>query len=322
MNMTQIEAFLAVADELHFGRAAERLGLSQPRVSRLISALEREVGGTLAERTTRQVRLTPLGARLRDEWQPAYERLREALAEARATARQPDGTLRLGFTQTTGGAALTHLVAAFEARYPGCQVTLREVGLGDPYRGLRRGEIDVLIDWLAVSDPDLTAGPTIERQHRALAVATGHPLARQVSVSAEVLADYETVRPPSQPRALYDAIIPPVTPSGRPVCRSRPVHSLHETLALVAAGSVVHPTVASLSLARRSDVTLVPITDLPSLPLGLIWCTAHENARIRALAAVASGLGPLRLRTAPVDSGERGQGQDAADHRRQPADHK
>ena len=308
MNMTQVEAFLALAEELHFGRAASRLGLSQPRVSRLISALEREVGGTLAERSTRQVRLTPLGARLRDEWQPAYDRLHGALAEARAAARQPAGTLRLGFTLTTGGAALTRLVAAFGARYPGCQVTLDEVGLRDPYQPLRLGKVDVLVDWLAVDDPDLTAGPSIDRQQRALAVASGHPLARQASVSAEVLGDYETVRPPLQPRALYDAIIPPVTPSGRPVCRVRPVRGLHETLALVAAGRVVHPTVASLPLARRSDITLVPITDLPVLPLGLIWCTAHENARIRALAAVAAGLGPRPPARPAVDAGPRGLG--------------
>jgi hypothetical protein len=66
--------------------------------------------------------------------------------------------------------------------------------------------------------------------------------------------------------------------------------SFHEALALVAAGEAIHPTVASLALARRDDITLVPMTGLPALRLGLIWCTAHENARIRNLAVLAASL--------------------------------
>jgi DNA-binding transcriptional LysR family regulator len=72
MDMQQVEAFLAVADELHFGRAAEQLVLSRPRVSRLIASLEREVGGTLFDRTSRRVRLTPLGARFLGQLRPGW----------------------------------------------------------------------------------------------------------------------------------------------------------------------------------------------------------------------------------------------------------
>src|SRR5512132_1935602 len=110
--MAQAEAFLAVAEELHFGRAAERLHVSQPRVSRVIAALEREVGGVLFERTSRRVRLTPLGSRLRAGWQLGFAQIRAALDDARAAARQPAGVLRIGFTSTTGGDALTDLVRA------------------------------------------------------------------------------------------------------------------------------------------------------------------------------------------------------------------
>ncbi|HVT68961.1 MAG TPA: LysR family transcriptional regulator, partial [Trebonia sp.] len=251
MDLTQVRAFLVLADELHFGRAAERTGLSQPRVSRLIAALEREAGGALFDRTTRRVRLTPLGTALRDRWQPAYVQLLAALDEARAAARQPAGLLRIGFTLTTGGTALTRLVRAFTAAYPGCEVQLLEMDLHDLYGPLRRGEIDVLINWLAVDEPDLTAGPAIEHRARALAVSRDHPLARRGTASAEDLADYETVYAP--PGALFDAISPPRTPAGRPVRRTHPVGGLHETLALVATGAVVHPTVAGLPLAQRSD---------------------------------------------------------------------
>ncbi len=288
MDVQQVEAFLAVADELHFGRAAERLVQSRPRVSKLIASLEREVGGALFDRTSRRVRLTPLGTRFRDQLRPGYAQMLAALADARAAATQASGVLRVGFTVTTGGEALTRLVTVFGSVRPGCQVILKEVSIGDPYAPLRRDEIDVLVNWLAVDEPDLTAGPVIDRCDRVLAVAAGHSLAAGPPVTAEDLADLEMAWvPPSVPTALYDALIPPRTPSGRPVRRTQQVEGLHHTLALVASGRMVHLTVASLPLAQRADITLIPITGLPPLPLGLIWCTTHENARIRALAQTA-----------------------------------
>ena len=304
MDMTQVQAFLALADELHFGRAAERVGLSQPRVSRLIAALEREVGGALFDRTTRRVRLTPLGTRLRDGWRPAYGQLLATLEEARAAARQTAGTLRVGFALTTGGTALTRLVRAFTAAHADCGVDLREADLRDLYGALRRDEVDVLICWLAVDEPDLTAGPVIEYRARALAVSRDHPLAGRGSVSADEMADYEM--PWASPGALFDAIVPPRTPSGRPVRRTRVVVGLHETLALVASGQIVHPTVAGFPLAQRSDITLIPITGLPPMELGPIWCTAHANGRIRALADIAAAAGPGPPASA-ADHGSRGR---------------
>jgi DNA-binding transcriptional LysR family regulator len=294
MDVEQVEAFLAVADELHFGRAAERIVRSRPRVSRLIASLEREVGGALFDRTSRRVRLTPLGTRFRDQLRPGYAQMQAALADARATATQASGVLRIGFTVTTGGEALTRLVTVFGSAHPDCQVNLREVGIADPYAGLRSDEIDVLVNWLAVDEPDLTAGPVIDRRDRALAVAVGHPLAGSPQVTAEDLAGLEMAwvppSPPTLPAALYDALLPPQTPSGRPIRRTHRVQGLHHTLALVASGRIVHLTVASLPLAQRADITLLPIAGLPPLPLGLIWCTAHENARIRALAQAAATL--------------------------------
>lgn len=91
------------------------------------------------------------------------------------------------------------------------------------------------------------------------------------------------------PRALADAILPPRTPSGRPIPREGPeTDSPAEILAQVAAGQFVRPSVAGVSRWHgRDDITLLPIADLPPLPLGLIWVASRENARIRALAETA-----------------------------------
>ena len=83
MDIAEIEVFLVLAEELHFGRTAERLHMPQPRVSRLISAPEHRIGGALFERTSRRVRLTPLGRRLLGQLQPVYGQLVAALEDAR-----------------------------------------------------------------------------------------------------------------------------------------------------------------------------------------------------------------------------------------------
>ena len=89
--------------------------------SRLIASLEREIGGTLFDRTSRRVRLTPLGTRFRDQLRPGYAQLQAALAAARSEASRASGTLRVGITVTTGGEAVTRLVAAFQDAQPGCE---------------------------------------------------------------------------------------------------------------------------------------------------------------------------------------------------------
>lgn len=294
--MAQAQAFLAVAEELHFGRAAQRLRVSQPRVSRLVAALERQVGAALFERTSRRVALTPLGAQFRDELALAYTQMQAALDHARRAAREAAGQLRVGFTTTTEGPALSRLITEFEGRHPGCELALQEVPTFDPYGPLRAGEVEVLVNWLAVGEPDLTAGPAIDHQDRVLAVGTGHPLAARPSVSLEDLAGYEVaLLPQSFPPALHDAVIPPCAPSGRIIRRTQPVYTIHELVSLIARGRIVHPT-GRLAFLRRDDITLIPITGLPPVSLGLIWRTAHENARIRALAATARSIYPTSAR--------------------------
>jgi DNA-binding transcriptional LysR family regulator len=288
MTLAHAEAFLTLAEELHFGRTAERMYLSQSRVSRLIASLETEVGGRLFDRTSRRVRITPLGAQLRDRLGAAVELLDTGLEEARAAARGTSGVLRIGFTPTTGGEPLNRLIRAFEKGHPDCEVTEHEVQLTDPVRPLREDEIDVLVNWLALDEPDLTAGPMIDRQPRVLAVATDHPLAERASVSIEDLAGQPVSRFTGLPRALWDRIVPPFTPSGNAIPRTAAVKTPNEIFALVARGKIVHPTVRSMAdLYPRAGVVFVPIHDMPPLPLGLIWVTAHENARIRALAHIA-----------------------------------
>jgi DNA-binding transcriptional LysR family regulator len=288
MDTEEFDVFLTLAEELHFGRTALRLRLPQPRVSRLVASLERRVGGTLFERTSRSVRLTPAGERLRDELRPAYEQMQTALSRASEAARQAAGVLTIGFTATSCCEALSRVTEAFERCNPGGQAVLREVDMFDPYTALRGGEIDVLFTWLAVDEPDLSAGPAIEFRTRVLLVAPGHPLAARESVSQEDLGDWDLIMcPATLPRTFYDTLIPARTPAGRPTRRAHPVHTINEIVTLVSLGRVVHPTCASVPMFQRDDVAPIPIRDMPPVAIGPMWCTAREDARILALVRAA-----------------------------------
>lgn len=289
MDTDEIDVFLTLAEELHFGRTADRLRLPQPRVSRLVAALERRCGGRLFERTSRSVRITPLGEQLRADLQAAYGQMRAALSHAQDAARQVAGVLRIGFTATTATETVTYAIEAFTAENPRCRVDVIEVSVLDPWTPLRRGDIDVEFNHLAV-DPDLTAGPPADYGDRVLVVARDHPLARRESVSIEDLADWEVALPPATfPHALYDAIIPPRTPSGRTIQRTWAARTISEIVSLAALGRIVHPTVGYARAYLRDDLARLPIRDMPPLPVGPVWCTAHDNARVRALVHAVRG---------------------------------
>ena len=107
----------------------------------------------------------------------------------------------------------------------------------------------------------------------------------------EDLADEEVaLLPPTVPPAVYDLIVPPCTPSGRPIRRTQPVQTIHEILSLVARGLIVHPTSSTVPIFGRDDIILIPVDGMPPIPLGLVWCTSRENPRIRALDDVARSM--------------------------------
>jgi DNA-binding transcriptional LysR family regulator len=277
-----------VAEELHFGRAADRLRVSQSRVSQLIRTFETIVGVQLFSRNSRRVALTPMGRQLHARVLPAYEELRQAVDHARLAARGIVGELRLGvLLASSGGPRLPDIVSDFERRHPDCRVVLTDLDWMDPLGPLRRGDVDIEATRLPIDQPDLTVGPVLARDSRALAVAVDHPLAGRESVSIEDLADYVLAEVETLPPELLAAFTPSVTPSGRRIAH-RKVTGAVDNLALVARGEIVHATIASLPhYMSYPGVTYVPIRDMPLSESGLVWRTAGETAAIRAFAAVA-----------------------------------
>ncbi|GAA2402440.1 LysR family transcriptional regulator [Streptomyces glaucosporus] len=297
----ELEAFLVLAEELHFGRTAERLRLSQARVSQTIKKLERRIGAPLFERTSRRVALTPLGARLRDDLEPLHRGMTRAMARAIAAARGVDGVLHVGFLGVGAGELTPRILGAFRTRHPACEIRMRETHFADPLGPLRSGEVDVLITRLPVEEPDLTVGPVVLSEPRVLAVPAGHPFARRSRVSLEDLSRVTVfgVTGPA-PDYWWDFHVPRFTPSGRPIPRGQDVATFQELLALIAAGQGASPVAASVDRYHaRPDIAFVPIDDAPRTDVAVVWRTAGVTARTRAFVqavhdALRANGGPAR----------------------------
>ncbi|WP_225100200.1 LysR family transcriptional regulator [Streptomyces sp. CoH27] len=289
MELTEIEAFLALAEELHFGRTAERLRLSQSRVSQLIRSLERRVGAPLFTRTSRRVALTPLGEHTRRTVGAAYTGLKKSYEETCALAQGMVGTLCVGFLGCLNGPPLTDLVVAFGRLHPACEVTVAEVSWADPYGPLRAGEIDVLFTLLPLDEPDLRVGPVLVSYGRVLAVARDHALAGRDTVDIEDLADSVLLDGPAElPEALRHGYCPPFTPLGRPLRRGKGSRTYQEALHRVAAGETVWTTHEGLfHTYAHPGVVHRPLTGLPPANAALVWRADTETAKIRAF----TGLG-------------------------------
>lgn len=296
METRDIKILLTLAEELHFGRAAERLHLSQARVSQVIQKLERRIGAPLFQRTSRRVTLTPIGRRLCQDLQQAHDLIQTSLARAEAAALNTGQALRLGVMGILG-LELRHLIETFRDRYPGSDVEVAEIHFGDPFAALRNGQADLHLLWLPVREPDLTVGPVVLTEGRVLAVAANHPLATRGSASLEDLGDHLVVDGGAHlPDYWTDAMIPWSTPSGRRIPRGPGASTFHEVLALVAAGRCVSPLNAHVSgYYSHPGVVFLPITDAPATQWALIWSTAGESAHIRALAQTARDIGVVAL---------------------------
>ncbi|MEU6667542.1 LysR family transcriptional regulator [Streptomyces sp. NPDC046727] len=288
LEIRELECFLALAEELHFGRAGERLFVSQSRVSQLLAALERRVGARLVHRSSRRVELTPLGERFLERLRPAYDALHAAMADARAVARGGTGPLRLGF-QGTADAHLLEAVTAFETAHSARSVDLVEIPFADPFGAVRRGAVDAAVVLLPMDEPDLVLGPVFSRQRQTVAVSRAHPFAGRDRVDAAEIGTVPLIGAASPAPAYWRAAHAPGTVPGPTAT------TLQEALTLAATGRgallLCHPTATR---HPRADVTYVPVEGLPDSALGLVWHREAETGTVREFARVLAGVRPVR----------------------------
>lgn len=296
MELRDIEIFLTLAEELHFGRTAERLHISPPRVSQAIAKQERRIGAPLFERTSRKVTLTPLGEQLQADLEAGYRRILEGVESARDFARVGRNALTLGVLGPMWQ-EISPITALFRSRHPNVELRMREVRIDDPFGLLRGREIDVALLWLPVEEPDISVGPVTFTEPIVLAVGRTHPLATRASVSLAELPKH-TVLPSGLPIPEYweSAVSPiPASDSGRPAS----LRTREEVLWAVTSGDgVAFACAQGIKYLERADVVYVPIDERPTMR----WALVRRSGEISRLASeffrIAAELGPLELAVA------------------------
>ncbi|KAA1418273.1 LysR family transcriptional regulator [Mumia zhuanghuii] len=282
-SFEQLRGFVAVAEELHFGRAAERLNMTQPPLSRMIQKLEREIGVRLFDRDNRGVAITTAGAAFLVEAKRLLALAESAPDLARRISRGSVGTVRIGFTAASAYGVLPGLLDHLSRTVPDIDVDLYEMVTREQIEGLLTHGIDLGLA-RPPFDPDEFGSRLLRREEMVVAVPTGHPLAdlerplRPEDLQAEPLIMYSTTRA----RYFYDLVVGIV-----PVFHENVVHSVSQVLTivwLVSARRGVAFVPRSTTLLGIDGVEYLPLVTEPRRPveLHLLWPRDSQNPALHA----------------------------------------
>jgi DNA-binding transcriptional LysR family regulator len=284
----QLAGFIAVAEELHFGRAAERLNMTQPPLSRQIQKLEKSVGAELLERDNRKVQLTAAGRAFLDEARRLMALADRAPVTARRIASGRSGLLRIGFTAASGFSILGPLLEEIAATLPDVDIDLQELVTGEQIAGLQSGELD-----LGLARPPFDNlvfdSHLLYREAMVLAVPQGHALAGlNRDITEQDLRDAPLIMHSStQAQYFYDLVVRMI-----PIQHANVVHTVSQILtmvSLVAAKRGVAFVPHSATLLGVQGVEFLPLESSVDDPVELhaIW---NRNITNPALSRVLRSL--------------------------------
>jgi len=287
LSPRKLRYFIAVAEELNFVRAAQRLYIAQQSLSAQIRELEDEVGVRLFLRTTRKVELTAAGAVMLAAARTALATLDDAVEEAQRTERGELGTLKVGFIIAAALELTGPILAVFRDRFPAVTVELREFDFSDTSAGLAGGWADVAI----VRPPISTAGLEFETlfvEPRVVAVARDHPLAERDAVNVEDVLDLPLAIGMTPDAAWRDFWTLAAHRAGGGVPRLVRTHSQTEETEIVAAGEACSITAACVArYIPHAGIRYVPISGIDGSAAALAWHADRRTALVDRFVSVA-----------------------------------
>ncbi len=270
MELRHLRYFAAVAEERHFGRAADALGIAQPPLSKQLQDLEAELGYSLFDRSRRPIELTAAGRTLLEHTRGLFEALEVAVRETRRAGEGHSGRLAIGYPASLAYSGLTQLLRAFRERSPDVAIEVRELPPADQVEALKRGDLDVGFVRSPMVEPQL-ASENIRTEKLVLALPADHRLAIRERIALSAVAREPFVFfPRARGPGFFDLLIS--------VCRDSGFtpHIVQEApqidvLALVAAGFGLSILPESVRELRRADIVLRPIIGSPTTELRLVW---------------------------------------------------
>ena len=288
MTFLRLRYFIAVAEELHFGRAAKRLLLTQPSLSRQITLLEKEIGVSLLVRDTRRVALTNAGREYLDHAREILRSVSNAAESARRAERGESGRLSVAFYYIAGLGILPPVLREFQQRYPDVSLELRELPSKTQIAEVLKGTIDIGI----VHEPSTVKAVSVETIQREVLVAALPSTHRLAGRSTMLLLDLHTesfiMFPRSDGSGLHDRIIASCNAAGFSPNIVTRANRFTTVIGLVAAGMGIAILPAVCAQIRHPHVVFRKISPAIEIQSGVIWNghTAHLNPQIEAFIEV------------------------------------
>lgn len=295
LDIKQLKVFVAVATDLHFARAGERLGVSQSSISQQIKLLEDRVGVRLLTRTTRSVKLTPAGEAFLLHIQEGLEKLDEAPRIAALTARGAAGELRIGFITAAIVGNLPDAIHDFRNRYPGITLQLRHLNSKEQIDDLMSQRLDLGFIRSPIREPSLYA-QVVSREGFVAVIPINHPLAKKKDLKLRNLADEPLVQHNRHPEIPYQARL--MTVCQQAGFRPHVVQETQDTtgiVGLVAGGvgiAILPESVADF--ARHPKVVFRPLKEVPRLAEVAAVCRQDETSpRVKNFLKLLNEFQPL-----------------------------
>jgi DNA-binding transcriptional LysR family regulator len=283
VHLRDLRYFLAVADELNFTRAAERLYVSQPALSKQIKALEQQLRVVLFVRDRRTTRLTSAGAALLPHARELVGSWDAAQRVVSDTAAADAAVLTVGFSTSIGRGLLPLIRTHFAERHPGWQLTLKQVPWSDPTAGLAGGDTDVALVWLPVPGlDDAYSGQVLVTEPRWVALPLGHRLADLDVVPFHALLDEPFLALPASAGPLRAYWLGEAERGDRPARLSAVVATAEETFEAVANNvGIALLSAGNAAIYTRTDVLTRPVDGLSPSELAVLWRDNDHRTVIR-----------------------------------------
>jgi DNA-binding transcriptional LysR family regulator len=281
-HLRDLRYFVAVAEELSFTRAAGRLRISQPALSKQIQGLETTFRAQLLARDRRQVELTPAGAALLDVARRLLEQWDEGMAAVADAAAEQARMLRIGTLTSIGRALYPGVVDNFTKREPGWHIELRSFSWADPTAGLGDQATDAAFVWLPVQSDDIVVRPLVT-ERRFVALSACHPLAERHEVCFAEIAGEPFLALPRAAGPLRDFWLATSQRAGTAPTVAAEVTSADETFEIVSSGAAVTLLAEGNAIVyARPGIVCIPVTDLGPAQLAVAWRRNDHRRAVRS----------------------------------------
>ncbi|MCI4662360.1 MAG: LysR substrate-binding domain-containing protein [Neomegalonema sp.] len=291
MNLKQLTYFVAVAEERHFGRAAERLNMAQPPLSRQIKQLEDELGAVLFNRGRSSISLTQAGERLFERSRSILRQIEELKHEMRRLGQGAEGRLRIGFVGSSTYGILPNIVKSFRANFPEICLSLIPLNNHLLRRTLIRREIDVAFARPALKDAEFVTRKLME-EPLALAAPDTLPTSSSRSVDLREIVDRDVILYPEYPRPTYaDFVLEKCAEQGIEIPNRVFTMDLQTALSLVAIGEGVCVVPASVGSTQRNGIKYLRIVpELGVTELSLNYRLDEQSVHVQNFVKIAQNV--------------------------------